>query len=90
MFPGRAVASTPLCERPVFVLGPPRSGTTLLHERLAADTEQFVAPDPFQIVHSSAFLTARPLRLRMRAGAVKATRPMDSVAPSWDATMEDG
>lgn len=86
VFHGRAVAATPLCERPVFVLGLPRSGTTMLHELLAADKEQFVAPDTFQIVHSSSFLTARPLRQRMLAGALKATRPMDNVAQSWDGT----
>lgn len=83
---GRAIAATPLCERPVFVLGLARSGTTMLHELLAADTDQFVTPDTFQVVHPSSFLTLRPLRQRLLAGALKPTRPMDNVAQSWDGT----
>lgn len=83
---GRAVARTPLCERPVFVLGLPRSGTTMLQMLLAADTDQFVSPDTFQVVHASSFLTLRPLRQRLLADALSATRPMDNVAQSWDGT----
>lgn len=83
---GRAVATTPLCERPVFVLGLPRSGTTMLQMLLAADTDQFVSPDTFQVVHASSFLTLRPLRQRLLADALSATRPMDNVAQSWDGT----
>jgi len=76
---GRAIAREPLPDDPVFVLGLPRSGTTLLHQLLAADP-QFLAPDTFQVFHPTSFLTARPWRERLLAPHVQRRRLVDNVA----------
>ncbi|GAB0492776.1 hypothetical protein MMPV_004046 [Pyropia vietnamensis] len=77
------VAATPLCEQPVFVVGIPRSGTTLLHSLLAADP-RLLAPDTFQGAHPTSFLFARCARQRYLGASLSTTRPMDNVAQSWD------
>ena len=51
---GAAVASARV-ERPVFILGHYRSGTTYLHELLALD-RRFASPDRFQTFNPRAFL----------------------------------
>jgi hypothetical protein len=46
-----------LNDSPIFVLGHPRTGTTLLHNLLARDTAQFAAPNTFQVGFPNGFLT---------------------------------
>jgi len=83
---GRAVAREPLPNDPVFVLGLPRSGTTLLHQLLAADP-QFLAPDTFQVAHPTSFLTERAARQRLLGRVLEERRPMDGVAQTWTGTF---
>ena len=42
--------------RPLFIIGEPRSGTTLLHRTLGADTERFIAVNADELEASIDFL----------------------------------
>jgi hypothetical protein len=68
---------------PVFVLGMWRSGTTFLHELLAAN-KTLIAPNTWQCMNSSMHLlhSAPP-------GDHRAVRPMDSFVVSADSPQED-
>ncbi len=68
---------------PVLVLGPWRSGTTILHQLLAAATG-WPTPRTWQCMNGCAFaLTSRPRRLR------EAVRPMDTLTIATDSPQED-
>lgn len=87
---GRAVARQALHPAPVFVLGHPRTGTTLLHNLLALDDERFAFANTLQCGFPSAFLLLDALGLRGAMGAmVDDKRPMDNVALSLDTPQED-
>ncbi len=62
---------TPI-EQPVFVVGPPRSGTTFLHRVLAADREQFVTSPAWEVFLAPSILQKKGFRavlsLDRRAG----------------------
>jgi hypothetical protein len=55
---GEAIASTGV-EAPVFILGHYRSGTTYLHELLAADP-RFTLPNRFETFNPRTFLLTEP------------------------------
>ena len=79
---GLAVWRTPLQQRPVFVLGQPRSGTTHVHNLLARD-ERFAHATTFDVGFAHCFLwTARWLPALLR-GVLSETRPMDQMALDW-------
>jgi hypothetical protein len=87
---GRAVAAQQLHPSPVFVLGHPRTGTTLLHNLLALDDDRFAFANTLQCGFPSAFLLLDALGLRGAMGAmVDDVRPMDNVALSLDTPQED-
>lgn len=49
-------------EAPVFVLGPPRSGTTHLHRTLALDTERFVVSAAWEVMLAPSIVQKKLLR----------------------------
>lgn len=53
---GRAIARQRIHSRPVFILGHPRTGTTMLHNLLARDTSQFAYCSSFAAGFPSACL----------------------------------
>lgn len=83
----RRVQKTQL-ERPVFILGHWRSGTTLLHELLTRD-EQFAAPSLFECTFPGHFLLSKRWLAPLTAWMQPRTRPMDAVENSWDAPAEE-
>eukprot|EP00049_Salpingoeca_infusionum_P000824 m.42624 g.42624 ORF g.42624 m.42624 type:complete len:373 (-) comp10715_c0_seq1:324-1442(-) len=85
---GGRVAATSIPPRPVFVLGHPRTGTTLLHNLLAADHEHFLAPTTLQAGFPAASLLIAPIKFLFR-GVIDETRPMDNMALSLDTPQED-
>lgn len=85
---GRAVDRQAIHPRPLFVLGHPRTGTTLLHQLLALDTETFGNCSTFCAGFPSAFLSVEPLKWAF-AGLIDSHRPMDNVALSLDSPQED-
>lgn len=84
---GRAIAKQKIHPRPLFVLGHPRTGTTMLQNLLAKD-KTFGACSTFCAGFPSAFLWFEPFRC-IFAGAVDKTRPMDNMELSFDGPQED-
>lgn len=83
---GRRIAATPV-ERPIFILGHWRAGTTLLQELLVLD-DQFAFPDTYQCFAPEHFLVTRWLVTKL-SFLVPARRPMDDMAMGWDRPQED-
>uniref|UniRef100_A0A7S1XVZ6 Uncharacterized protein n=2 Tax=Phaeomonas parva TaxID=124430 RepID=A0A7S1XVZ6_9STRA len=76
-------------ERPVFVLGHPRTGTTLLHGMLALDKERFRYCDTFAAGFPNAFLWFEGIGKKLLAGVIDETRPMDNMKLSFDLPQEE-
>ena len=79
-----AAAQTPMLQAPLLVLGPWRSGTTVMHELLAAATG-LATPRTWQCMNATAFTTTPP----RRRGVAAVARPMDGLAISADSPQED-
>jgi hypothetical protein len=73
---------------PLFVLGHWRSGTTLLHRLLAADS-RFAFPTFSQVWHPHDFLLTGRLRSRIARLLLPATRTLDNVTLHPDAPEEE-
>lgn len=79
----RRLASLPAPQDPLFILGLWRSGTTVLHELLAACTD-WTTPRTWQCFHpSTCFLTGAPAR------EITVERPMDSGQIATHGPQED-
>lgn len=85
---GRAIASTPIEQPPVFVLGHWRSGTTHLHNLLALDP-RFAFANTYQVVNPATFLTTEESRARRFAWMVPPKRLMDNMALSFSSPQEE-
>lgn len=85
---GRKIAAVEIEEPPVFILGHWRSGTTLLHNLLALDS-QFAYPNLYQVLNSGHFLTTESLVTRFTGFLIPSTRPMDNIPAAWSMTQED-
>jgi Sulfotransferase family len=74
---------TETTSRPLFILGQPRSGTTLVYN-LLADDSRFAAPSTLQVGFPSCFLSIEkfvdwpPLNK-----VLSPTRPMDNIPLNW-------
>lgn len=77
-----AESATPLAD-PVFVVGPWRSGTTVMHELLVA-ASGCAAPRTWQCMNAAAFRLGPP-----PAGGVAAARPMDGLTVQALSPQED-
>jgi omega-hydroxy-beta-dihydromenaquinone-9 sulfotransferase len=86
---GAAIAKTNIEDRPLFVLGHWRGGTTHLHNLLACDTEQFATPNSTQTTYPYSFLCTEDAVKRRFAGWLPPTRPMDNVEIGLDTPQED-
>ena len=85
----REIAAVELPEDPIFILGHWRSGTTLLHELLALDTEHLAFPNTFQAMSPKTFLLTEKLWTRWFAGLVPNQRPMDNMSLGFHSPQED-
>lgn len=85
---GRAIARQRIHPRPLFVLGHPRTGTTLLHSLLALDHEQFGTCSTFCAGFPSSFLWFERFKWLL-AGIIGSKRPMDNMSLSFDTPQED-
>lgn len=88
VFYGHKVRAARINPRPVFVLGHPRTGTTLLHSLLAKDTEHFAFCNTFQAGFPNGFLTLEPLKWLLRP-IMDDKRPMDNMDLGFDLPQED-
>ena len=88
LFQGRKIARTELVDDPIFVLGHWRTGTTLLHELLAADPRH-TYPDTRACFGPNHFLfMPRALTWLLRV-FLPSRRPMDDMPVDWDSPQED-
>jgi hypothetical protein len=85
---GRSISRVELNARPLFVLGHPRTGTTLLHTLLALDVETFGSCSTFCVGFPSSFLWFETFR-GLFSSMVPPTRPMDDMPLSMDTPQED-
>ena len=85
----KQIEQVTLSSRPVFVLGHPRTGTTLLHSLLALDTEQFAICTTFCAGFPSAFLWLEDVGKPWLSGVMDETRPMDNMPLHFDLPQED-
>ena len=83
---GRAIARQRIHPRPLFVLGHPRTGTTLLHSLLALDDELGTC-STFCAGFPSSFLWFERFKWLL-SGMIDAKRPMDNVELSFDSPQE--
>mmetsp|Transcript_4704 Transcript_4704/g.14195 ORF Transcript_4704/g.14195 Transcript_4704/m.14195 type:complete len:389 (-) Transcript_4704:107-1273(-) len=82
------IQATAINPRPVFVLGHPRTGTTLLHTLLSLDKDRFAYCSTFQCGFPSGFLCLRNVSW-LFAGVVDKTRPMDNMDLNFETPQED-
>jgi omega-hydroxy-beta-dihydromenaquinone-9 sulfotransferase len=85
---GRRIANTPIDQPPIFILGPWRTGTTLLHEFLALD-ERHVGPSTYECMEPNHFLLTEGLVSRWMPFFSLSVRPMDNMAAGFDRPQED-
>ena len=84
---GRRIAATPVDPAPLFILGHWRTGTTLLHELLAAD-ERNACPTTLECFAPEHFLVLRCLA-PLLGFLLPAHRPMDRMNMAWRIPQED-
>lgn len=75
--------------RPVFILGHPRTGTTLLQSLLALDQDRFATCSTFCAGFPSSFLTIESIGKILFRGVMDDHRPMDNVPLGFDLPQED-
>ena len=74
---------------PVFILGHPRTGTTLLHSLLALDEHRFAICNTFCAGFPSCFLWFESIGKVLFKNVIDDTRPMDNVKLHFDLPQED-
>lgn len=85
---GRAVSRQEVRDDPVFILGHPRTGTTLVYNLLAIDDASFIFPTTYSCCFPATCLTLRPLK-RLVGLSLPRTRPMDNMELGLDMPQED-
>jgi hypothetical protein len=86
---GTRIRNMELPDDPVFIVGHPRTGTTLVHNLLASDSENFFYCSTFCAGFPSAFLWFEKIGKKLFASAMEKTRPMDSMPLHFDLPQED-
>jgi LPS sulfotransferase NodH len=85
----KMIRSIELPDNPVFILGHPRTGTTMLHSLLALDYQQFTYCNTFCAGFPSSFLWFETIGKFLFRGVIDEHRPMDNVPLSFDLPQED-
>ena len=83
------ISRTALPQDPVFIVGHPRTGTTLLHNTLATDTKNFYFCNTFCAGFPSSFLWFESLGKLLFSGVIEKSRPMDNMPLHFDLPQED-
>lgn len=86
---GKQIENAEIHPSPVFILGHPRTGTTLVHSLLALDSEQFSYCSTFCAGFPSCFLWFESIGKILFKGVIDDTRPMDNVKLDFDLPQED-
>lgn len=83
------IEAVDLPDDPVFIVGHPRTGTTLVHNLLSSDHDNFFYCSTFCAGFPSAFLWFEKFGKKLFASAMEKTRPMDSMPLHFDLPQED-
>ena len=86
---GKEIQNAEINPKPVFILGHPRTGTTLMHSLLALDSEKFSYCSTFCAGFPSCFLWFESVGKELFKGVIDETRPMDNVKLDFDLPQED-
>ena len=78
-----------LPDDPVFIVGHPRTGTTLLHNLLSSDDDNFFFCNTFCAGFPSSFLCFERFGSFFQSGIIEKTRPMDSMPLHFNLPQED-
>jgi len=78
-----------ITQPPLFILGHWRSGTTLLHNLLTQDSDQFAYANTYQVVNPHTFLSTEEVNSKRFAALVPTKRPMDNMELSFQTPQED-
>ena len=81
---GQKIQNTKVSDDPIFIIGHPRTGTTLLHNLLAIDNENFYFCNTFCAGFPSSFLFFEKIGKILFAGVIEKTRPMDNMPLHFD------
>ena len=85
----REIDSIELCDDPIFIIGHPRTGTTLVHNLLCSDEESFFFCTTFCAGFPSSFLWFEDIGKYIFSTVIEKTRPMDSMPLHFDLPQED-
>eukprot|EP00466_Bigelowiella_natans_P011444 jgi/Bigna1/140102/aug1.54_g14810 len=88
IFFAHTIVKAKLHPSPVFILGHPRTGTTLMHNLLSKDDEQFYFCTTFQAGFPSGFAILNKISW-LFAGFVDERRPMDNMKLGLSMPQED-
>ncbi|OQR90506.1 hypothetical protein THRCLA_09316 [Thraustotheca clavata] len=88
-YPASVIDAMSLPEDPIFIIGHPRTGTTLLHNLLSSDVDSFFHCTTFCTGFSCCFLWFERWGKILFSGAIASTRPMDSMPLHFDLPQED-
>ena len=88
LFFQRKISSTEVSNPPIFVVGHPRTGTTLLHELLSLDS-RLTYPTTFECFCPSHFLITESILSRIINSIIPKHRPMDAMAMGAERPQED-
>lgn len=83
-----AVSAVRIDESPLIILGHWRSGTTMLHNLLARDS-QFAYPNTYQVMHPNTFLSTEERGASLFQHLAPDSRPQDKVSVAYDLPNED-
>jgi len=83
------IAKTMVPCDPVFIIGHPRTGTTLLHNLLSSDENNFFYCSTFCVGFPSCFLWFEKWGKHLFSSVLDKTRPMDSMPLHFDLPGED-
>jgi len=73
------ISETKLPDDPIFIIGHPRTGTTLLHNLLSSDDSNFYYCNTFCAGFPSCFLWFEDIGKYLFSSIIEKTRPMDSM-----------
>jgi hypothetical protein len=85
---GKRIASTPVPDDPIFIIGHWRTGTTLLHQLLNLDPD-LAAPTLFQVAEPDCFICSYRYYFPVFSALVAENRPMDNVKIGMNEPQED-
>ncbi len=85
---GRKIARQKIEHSPIFILGHWRSGTTMLHNLIALDS-QFTYPNLYEVLFPGNFLLTERTITSLTSWLIPKTRPMDNVEAGYHMPQED-